>query len=234
MTLIFTAICLLFALACVQTARIAYIKKQPDMYWLAANFGAAALGNLFSIVILLPIPGIILMIVTSLCMVMFVQRTFYRDRKSPYLFVLGLLVVLGIWQVYSTITNPISFISMTQLGFAVVWLWQAFLAINTYRAINRDRTLEDWVKARYLLWFAYTSVMFVISARMLLSIPYASFESFITTPLLILSVIVQYTTWTMPEPIRQWLNRNYKPVAAPSAGDLMKMSEEELLHQLQP
>lgn len=233
MTILFAVICLLFLLACVQTARIAYTRKLPDMYWLSANFGLAALGNFFSSIVPLPIPSMILLVITSMCLVMFVQRTFYRDRKSPYLFILGLLLIIGIWQIYSTITNPTAYMSWSQLGFAIVWGWQSYLAIKTRSDIGSDLTVEDWVKARYLLWFAYTFPMFLLVIRMLLPIPYTAIESYITSPIVGLAVIIQYITWAMPEFIRLWLNRNYKPVAVANASDLMRMTEEELIHQIQ-
>jgi len=232
MTILMWLIVVLFVVGAVQVARIAYTRKLPNLYWLAANFGMAAVGNLFTIAIPFPLVGMVSMILTSIFMVIFIHRTFFIDRKSPYLYIIGLLVLLGIWQVYSAITNPTAFVALTQVGFAVVWGWQAILGLTTYRSLAHDRTLEDWFKARYLLWFAYTLVMFLISTRMLIPVPYAAFENYIYSPLMILSGIVQYITWVMPEPIRQYLNRNYKPVVVKTTSELMSMSEEELLRQV--
>ena len=228
MTLISVLFVLVFVLITAQVARVAYTRKLPDMYWLAGNFGAAAIGNFFTMIVVVPILGILGMIASALCTVMFVQRGFYRDRKSPYLYFIGLVLALGVYQIYSAITNPTAFLAMTQLGWVVVWGWQAFVAFNTRRAIGDNRTVEDWVKARLWLWFGYTFFMFLNSGRMLLPIPYASFEFMITTPLTILAVFVQYITWAMPEPIRHFLNRKYQPVAVASPAELMAMAEAEL------
>jgi hypothetical protein len=228
MNMIYIGICLLFLLGGIQIIRIARMRKLPEMYWLAANFIFAAVGNFFSVIVLVPMLSMVAMIATGVCLVMFVQYSFYRDRKSPYLFIIGLLLVLAVWQIYSTITSPASFFSLTQLGFAVIWGWQAFLAIKTHRHFAKDETVEDWIKGRYLFWFAYTFASFLMSVRMLLPLPYQSFEQYITTPLLILAVIVQYITWVMPEPVRRFLNRNYKPKAMLSPNELMVMAEAEL------
>lgn len=225
-------IVLLFALGALQAARIAHSRNLPDLYWLAGNFGAAAVGNLFTSLVSVPLLGMVALIISSLCIVMFVQRTFYRDRKSPYLFIIGLLLIVGVVQIYYTITNPTAFMGITQLGFAVVWGWQSFLSFSTGRSIGKDRTVEDWVKARYWLWFAYTFAMFILVVRILLPIPYAAFEFAITSPVLLIAVIVQYITWVMPEPIRLFLNRKYQPVIEKTPAELMAMSEAELLQQI--
>ncbi len=113
----------------------------------------------------------------------------------------------------------------------MVWGWQAVLSFMAYRDLRNDRTVEDWVKARYLIWFGYTVMMFVISTRMLLPLPYAQFEYYITTPLVILAGIAQYITWVMPESVRNFLNRNYQPVPMASPAEMMAMAEAELAKQ---
>jgi hypothetical protein len=178
-----------------------------------------------------PAVSMIFSIISSICTVVFVHRVFYRDRKSPYLYIIGLLLVLGVVQMYSVITNPANSSAMTQLGFAVVWGWQAALSFIAYRDLRNDRTVEDWVKGRYLMWFGYTAMMFVLSTRMLLPLPYAAFEYYITTPLVILAGIVQYITWAMPESVRNYLNRNYKPVPTANPAELMAMAEAEMASQ---
>lgn len=231
MTILMVLFILMFVVCAFQVTRFAYTRKLPDMYWLAANFAAAAVGNMFAMVFYVPVASMIFMITSGICTVVFVHRVFYRDRKSPYLFIIGLLLVLGVVQMYSVITNPANSSAMTQLGFAVVWGWQAALSFIAYRDLRNDRTVEDWVKGRYLMWFGYTAMMFVLSTRMLLPLPYAAFEYYITTPLVILAGIVQYITWAMPESVRNYLNRNYKPVPTANPAELMAMAEAEMASQ---
>lgn len=231
MTILMVLFILMFVVCAFQVTRFAYTRKMPDMYWLAANFAAAAVGNMFTMVFYVPAVSMIFSIISSICTVVFVHRVFYRDRKSPYLYIIGLLLVLGVVQMYSVITNPANSSAMTQLGFAVVWGWQAALSFIAYRDLRNDRTVEDWVKGRYLMWFGYTAMMFVLSTRMLLPLPYAAFEYYITTPLVILAGIVQYITWAMPESVRNYLNRNYKPVPTANPAELMAMAEAEMASQ---
>lgn len=220
---------LVFLLCGLQVIRLANKLKRTDLYWLGANFLAAAVGDLFSMIVLVPVLGTAFLVLSSICIVMFVHLTFYRDRKSPYLFIIGLLLVLGVWQVYNAITNPSAYFGLSQLGFGVIWGWQAFLSMRAGRAIAKDSTVEDWVKARYWLWFSYTFAMFLIAARMLLPIPYANFEYWTNTIITMLAVVVQYITWVMPEPVRRFLNRNYQPVITASPSELMAMAEKELM-----
>lgn len=231
MTILMVLFILMFVVCAFQVTRFAYTRKLPDMYWLAANFAAAAIGNLFTMVIYVPVVAMIFLIISGICTVVFVHRVFYRDRKSPYLLIIGLLLVLGVVQMYTAIANPANTMAMTQLGFAVVWGWQAALSFIAYRDLRNDRTVEDWVKSRYLMWFGYTVVLFCLSVRMLLPLPYAPFEYFLTSPLVILAGIVQYITWVMPESVRNFLNRNYKPLPTASPAELMALAEAELAKQ---
>src|SRR5512133_1042293 len=114
MTILTWAIIVMFTLAAAQSARVAYTRSMPAMYWLAGNFAAAIVGNLFSSVIAVPLLSMIGLLVSSICMVMFVHRAFYRDRKSPYLLFIGLLLVVGAWQMYSILTNPAWYSAFSQ------------------------------------------------------------------------------------------------------------------------
>ncbi len=235
MLFINTAINVLFLLGAIQLVRVARARKLPNLYWLAANFAFAALGGLVNLIFTSLLASLLGLIVSGLCMVMFIQRTFYRDLPSPYLFILALLAGLGVWQVYLTITNPTSFVVMTQVGYAILWLWQAFLAFRTYRQLAHDPTVEDWVKARSLMWFGQTFAMGILSVRLLLSqfVPISVIEWNINTSLVIIGGVVQYLTWVMPEPLRRWLNRNYHPAIAESPGTFMAMSEEDVMRHIE-
>jgi len=92
--------------------------------------------------------------------------------------------------------------------------------------------VEDWVKARYWLWFSYSFAMFVLAVRSLLPIPYAAFEFVITSPI---------TAPRRHYPVHYLGDARAHPaVPEPQipAGDrknpseLMAMSEGELLQQI--
>lgn len=233
MDFLMLALNILFLVGSVQVARTAHVRRLPNLYWLAANFATAALGGLITRVIPLPVLGIIGLIISSLCTVMFIQHTFYRDRKSPYLYILALILVLGIFQVWS-LFSPLSGAAFTFLSYTLVWGWQAFLAYQAITHFSQPnfRLVEDWIKARYWLWFSYTFVMFLLGIRMI--IPALRAESVFTLSLVILGAIVQYITWVMPRPIRRFLNRNYKPAINEDPSMIMNMPEEELVEQIKP
>ncbi len=235
MTIIGAITVLVFLAAGVQTARIARKSSEPGMGWLAANFLFAAVGNVFSMLVYAPpvttVIAAVSLTITAICLIMFVHRTFYRDRTSPYLFFLVVAVLAGAYHIYVAFTNPMSYTSYTQIGLGLVWAWQAFLAYKYYQHFRKDPVVEDWVKGRYLLWFIYTATTFVLIARMFLPLAYGSWEQYVSTPLLIVCVILQYLTWAMPAGLQRWLNRNYKPVTAATPDEMMAMAEKELAKQ---
>jgi hypothetical protein len=234
MTFIIIVLDILFTLGAIQVARAARARRLPNLYWLAGNFAAGGLGGLIYQVTNNPLFSTIGLVVSALCMIMFIQRTFYRDLPSPYLVVLALVGAVGVWQIYTVITNPTYFSVLSQVGYLVVWFWQAFLAFRDRRKLVKNPLVEDWVKTRYLLWFLQTFIMGLMSARMLLMnlVPYSVIEWNIGSSLVILSGLAQYIVWVMPEAVRRFLNRNYKPVDIESPSTFMDLSEEEVMEQI--
>lgn len=234
MTFITTALNILFTLGAIQVARAARARRLPNLYWLAGNFAAGGLGGLIYQATNNPLFSTIGLVISALCMVMFIQRTFYRDLPSPYLAVLALVAAVGAWQIYTVITNPMFFSVLSQVGYLVVWFWQAFLAFRERRKLAKNPLVEDWVKARLLLWFLQTFTMGLMSVRMLFAnlVPYSPIEWNIGSSVVILGGVVQYITWVMPEPARRFLNRNYKPVDIESPSTFMNLSEEEVMEQI--
>lgn len=223
----------LFILAAVQLIRIGRAKKLPNLYWLAANFLFATAGSLMMNIIPHPAVQVFGLILSALCTVMFIQQTFYRDRKSPYLFIIGLVILMGAFQLW-TIFFPVPGRTLTpQFAYLFVWGWQALIGFRAYRQFSGNRTIEDWVKSRYLLWTIYSTVMFILVARALIPVTFWANEVFLTLSLVILAALMQYLTWGMPESLRLFLNRNYKPAAVESISTFANMSEKELLQHIQ-
>lgn len=236
--LIVSAAVYLSLIACaVQIYRIGRASKLPNLYWLAMNLVTYSLGGMALFVIFNPLPYTIGLMISGLCTVMFIHTTAYRDRKSPYLFFLGLLLLLGvvqIWLSFSAQPAPTATFNfnLSVLGYVFVWVWQAYVAYQGQRGIASDRTVEDWVKARYLLWMSYSLLLFIIMGRSFIPLPFLEIE-FIIMPLLVaVSGVLQYFTWAMPEFLRRYLNRNYKPVIQQDAKAYLEMSEDELLKQI--
>ncbi len=232
LTIFMLIVDVLFVLAAVQLTRIATVKRLPNLYWLAGNFALAGLSGLIGYLTSVPIINTLGLILSSLCTILFVQKTFYRDRKSPFLILIAIVAVSGIFQVYYTYVPHPSGITLTYFGYTIIWGWQALIAYQTYRTISPDRTVEDWVKARYLMWMSYTLIIFLLGVKFFFPYTPSNAERVISSILIFLTGIAQYLTWVMPEPLRLWLNRNYKPVVPETLKSFSDMTEEELLQQI--
>ena len=106
----------------------------------------------------------------------------------------------------------------------------AVVAFQAYRQIAGDRTVEDWVKAHYLLIIA-GNVLLCASAvdtiNSIITTGTAGAFAPITNIALILGVVLFYLAWMMPEAFRSFLNCNYKQAVV-----VQSLSEEEILKQL--
>jgi hypothetical protein len=175
-------------------------------------------------------------------MVMFIQKTFYQDRKSPYLiFMIIALAILGASMYMLSI----------QMAFLPYyspfnWLWLVFVVYQAYKKIATDPAVEDWVKARYKLVIAYSLAalagpIFTILSLLAFPLPALGAWLFVETNIQAAGVIIlifttigialEYLAWVMPESFRSYLNRNYKPPVLDSAD--LGLSEEEIMRRLQ-
>lgn len=145
-------------------------------------------------------------LVGDIALISFIRLTFYRDRKSPYLFYLGSALaffIIGLVVAFTTAS------SVTAPFNPFIWVWLTSAAYQGYRQIA-DKPVEDWVKARYQLMLAYAIPLLLVA---LLSIPVAMGAGQIISILGILisipAFILQYLVWAMPANFRRYLNRNY-------------------------
>jgi hypothetical protein len=113
---------------------------------------------------------------------------------------------------------------------AVNWLWHALVAWQVLRKLRSDRSVEDWVKARYVLVVTYAVVM---GALFLLPGWRSSFTPLRWTwpVIMMVALLLQYLAWGMPAALRRYLNRNYRPVVA-SEQELV-MTDEEIVRALE-
>jgi hypothetical protein len=138
----------------------------------------------------------------DLAMVLFVQQTFYRDRKSPsWFFILSALGVFGVGLslVFQLRDEPVFN--------PFVWGWLASVALRAYRQLAADPHVEDWIKARYRLVITYS---FMLMASVALPLALGLYPAAIPPANMLISAIaifLQYLVWVMPEGFRKWLNR---------------------------
>jgi hypothetical protein len=114
---------------------------------------------------------------------------------------------------------------------------------QSYKLIRADKSVEDWIKARYTLVLAYLFVVLVTPLLTVMGIA-SHFFLFITTILdslalgfvvhgsLITFVVLEYLAWVMPQGYRRFLNRRYQSMEQ-SPGFSLEMSEEEIIRSFQ-
>lgn len=224
----------------VQLTRVARRQKLPNLLWLAAFFYLTGIGDIFAT--LAPVTNIyqpftILTGVGEIVMVMFIQKTFYQDRKSPFPIFMGLaLIVLAadiLYAVYLPYHSPFN------------WLWLLWAGYQAYRRIVADQAVDDWIKARYKLVIAYSGLSLVAplwTILFLIAMVVPTVAAFLYAPTNVLiaqvgilafvtaGIVLQYLAWVMPERYREWLNRNYQPPVQEAVE--ANLTEEEIMRQL--
>ncbi len=227
----------------IQLTRVGRRQKLPNLLWLAAFFYITAVGDIlltfspFNNVLLKPF--FVAAGLGEVMMVMFVQKTFYQDRKSPFL--IFMLLALGVLAADALYAQFIPYHSPFN------WLWLIWAGYQAYKRIAADRTVEDWVKMRYKLVIAYAAVSLVGPIWTMMSligtyiVPSFLIWLLAPTPILVaqvgtlvfatIGIVMQYLAWIMPEKYRAWLNRNYQPPVREEAES--NLTEEEIMRQLQ-
>jgi len=227
----------------VQSFRYARGKKMKDFYWLAGHFFFFALVDLSINIynglgwgpVLTPImknPYRFFYLAGDICLVMFVVKTFYQNRKSLFPLFLGISIIWG------TIGVALYFIPPKPIiipGNFLTFVWLAVVAFMTYRQVARDRMVEDWVKGRYIMVAVGSILMCFPSVETLINISLTGKMAGGLSPLantaVITAIILYYLAWMMPEAFRSFLNRNYK--GPEQTVDVTQLSEEEILKQFE-
>jgi hypothetical protein len=210
--IVLTIIRLWIALQLFLTARKSHLN---NLYWLAGLF-ALAVYSLFTPTSDSSLSNYTLFhlgfIAGHFCLAMFIHTTFYRNRKSPIYIVLGLLMLAFIVDIYAFSANNFNLIALMATAGLVNWIWHFFVARSAYTKIAHDPSVENWVKSRYQLMLAYIVMMLLATVQVAVSTStFSSSLPRIFLPIgvliIIVSIILQFLVWVMPEPFRLWLNR---------------------------
>lgn len=226
----------------VQLTRVGRQQKLPNLLWLAGFFYITGIGDIFvslSPVTNLTWPFFLAVGLGEVVMVMFIQTTFYQDRKSPYLIFMVLAVAI-------LVVDMIAWSNSAYVPYysPFNWIWLIWVAYQAYKKIAANPAVEDWVKARYKLIIAYSLAALaaplysIISLFALVSPSFAAwFYNSPSTPIIqvgaqvvilifaTIGIALEYLAWVMPEKYLQWLNRNYQAPAPDKA-------EEEIMRKL--
>jgi len=223
----------------VELTRVGRRQNLPNLLWLAAFFYITGTGDIFftlSTFTNFLWPFFLSVGLGEIVLVMFIHKTFYQDRKSPYLIFMVIALIFFLINIFSTFFaywSPFN------------WIWLIVVANQAYKRIAANPMVEDWVRARYKLVIAYSVVtlfppLYTILWPLAIVIPSIGDVLFSPTGGVIalvvnvgfstIGVVLAFLAWVMPEGYRNYLNRNYQPPVLDKAE--VELSEEEIMRKL--
>ncbi len=177
-------------------------------------------------------------ILTDFAVILFINATFYQGRKSPVHWFLGLTFIGMVATLYGVAVSPSlalqnPWVASGQAVTCVIWAWQGWAGYRAWQSVAKERTVEDWVKARYQLVVWYSNFQIVASLVNVLRMLFALGSPMLSNGMGLISlvtsisnVLVAYLAWAAPPSFYRWLNRGYK------APEVKEMSEEALMRQM--
>jgi len=203
----------------------------PNLNWLAAHFLVQAFGLAFA-----PTQGnplgefafslfmfIAVGTMTAIgLMIVFNHITFYQGKASPAVWIAVFSGVCWLATLYGVAISPSGY---EQSAWVAAYIptqflilgWHGWLAYQAWQTVKQSNLTEDWVIARYQLIVTYVIAILIGAASSLVRILFAGGSAVTplgqTTALIalvsqILTVVLQFLVWVMPEAFRRWLNRN--------------------------
>jgi len=176
-------------------------------------------------------------IITMVIGLIFIDRTFYQDRKSPFKLLLTLTIVLGALTIISFIMFDLSIISQPEVAFflhnifvgalfVIFGLWSFIAAAGSLKAFISSDAVEPWVKGRYKLVKFYSICIILLGSLT----PFTPVEGTVNWALLVILVvnILRITgetiAWIMPKFLKKYFDRGYT-----SPDTSLELSEEEIM-----
>jgi len=176
-------------------------------------------------------------IITMVIGLVFIDRTFYQDRKSPFKLLLALTLVLGALTVVffmifdqSIIFEPNTSFLLHNIFvgalFVIFGLWSFIAATGSLKAFSSSDTVEPWVKGRYRLVKFYSICIILLGSFT----PFTPVEGTVNWALLvilvanILRIAGETIAWIMPNFLKKYYNRGYTTAAL-----IEELSEEEIM-----
>jgi hypothetical protein len=223
----------------IQLTRVGRRQKLPNLFWLVGFFCITGIGDIFftlSTFTNFLWPFFLSVGLGEIMLVMFIHKTFYQDRKSPYLIFMFIAVAFLLANIFSTFFafwSPFN------------WIWLIVVANQAYKRVAVNPIVEDWIKARYKLVIAYSLVTLfpplytILWLTATVSVPLANLlyspvggvvALLVNVGFSTIGVVLAYLAWVMPESYRRFLNRNYQPPAQDNAET--ELSEEENIRKL--
>ena len=176
-------------------------------------------------------------IITMVIGLVFIDRTFYQDRKSPFKLLLALTLVLGALTVVffmifdqSIIFEPNTSFLLHNIfvgaDFVIFGLWSFIAAASSLKTFSSSDAVEPWVKGRYRLVKFY-SICIILVGSLTLFTPVEGTVNWALLVILvanILRIVGETIAWIMPNFLKKYYNRGYTTTAL-----IEELSEEEIM-----
>lgn len=179
-------------------------------------------------------------ILTMTIGLIFIDRTFYQDRKSPFKLLLTLTLVLGALTIITFTMYELSIIFQQNVAFfihniflgalfVIFGLWSFIAASGSLKSFSSSDAVEPWVKGRYKLVIFYSICIVLVGSLT----PFTPVEGTVNWALLvilvanILRIAGETITWIMPNFLKKYFNRGF---TSTDIGE--ELSEEEILEAM--
>jgi hypothetical protein len=189
-------------------------------------------------------------IFSNISLLFFIKFTFFRDRKSSFMYLLVSLIIVKILdfslKLYIPFSIPLNFVvtssevpyfylylTLTSLSVLLSYPWLGLTALKYYHLI-KAREIELWVKVRYKL-IGYSSLIITINAILYLFMPIDTYDweylnSFIIGLLITINTtifsIANLFAWVMPKKLKNYFNRHYQATVEEN------LTEEEIMNKV--
>jgi len=202
------------------------------------------------LLILLVGSSIVVNMLSNIALIFFTKFTFFRDRKSIFMYLLVSLIIIKIIDIilklYVPFSLPLSFVitpskvpyfylylSLTSLSILLSYPWLGLTALRYYYSI-KTRDIEPWIKIRYKL-IGYSSLIITVNAILYLLVPINTYDweqlnSFIIGLLITIDTtifsIANLFAWVIPKILKSYFNRHYQ-------GDIEEdLTEDEIMNKV--
>lgn len=186
----------------------------------------------------------------NISLVFFTKYTFYKEKRSPFLVLLALLILLTIsfnlLIFFIPFSLPLSFIvSESEIVYFYIYLlmnslfalltypWLGLSSLRYYNSI-KNQNIEPWIKKRYQI-IGFSSLIITLNSIVYLFFPIDGIslehlELFVVVVILLINTVIfsfgNLIAWIMPQKLKDHFNRNYQIIIEED------ISEKELLETI--
>jgi hypothetical protein len=179
-------------------------------------------------------------------LLIFIEETFYKGLKSPFIFLIIIFVILNIidsvFRFLYGFKIPLTFFISSELvipyyifvlivssQITLTMVWFLFSTLKSYRVINKFE-IEPWIKKRYLI-ILISCFSFNLNGFLVLVIPIEGgydnlFITYTVATTIMLFSFGNLIGWLMPQRLKNYFNRNYTSIKEET------LTENELLQKI--